>query len=283
MGRENTVYLYGRVDDVRIKVDDEYHLISGRMAIRTIRRTYSNKQHMLLGQDRWDRPAVYSRNEHILTEMKEVDRGDMVLIKGTLCTADTARKFFCPECNHEQIEPKAVAIYVDPIFIKVIEHNDDISEEEADELIRKNFEISNQVYLLGTVCREPFDERDYVRDEERNTDRFQFQLASKRIRRIREDEPEKIVDFPWCKCYGEEAVKHHGMLHKGSSVYIDGAIQTRKITLSTICEVCGETLTKTGIATDIVPYHVEYIDKCGEPFEPVDIEDVIEDDGSIPN
>lgn len=273
MAKENTVILYGRVVRKAVKTDDEEEYVSAKFYLHTIRRTSSSSDYILEGNNKWDMPCVYSRNKKVIERMAEIEEGDTMWVKGTLCTQDTKRKFVCTECGNIQQEDMAVVVYIDPIHVKRGETG--LDDKAAYKLIRENFEISNMVFIDGTLCREPGESAYYI-DQETGNEKFDFQIASNRIRRIVEDGPDKKVDYPWVKCYGSKAQEYFKALHLGSSVFIDGAIQTRDITHHAICNNCGKLMEKPGIATEIVPYHIEYLENCELPYGAIDYSDFTE-------
>lgn len=298
MAKENTCYLFGRVLRNLVRMNEEQtDYYSSKIILYTPRRSLMTPNYILTGQTRWDMPCVYSRNAGIIEyEMKDIHQGDLIFVKGTLCTMDASRKFVCPKCGNVQIVQGAVVVYIDPIFVgKVKEgftdreyqqlvdsglYEDDIqkqypdllTETQALKILEESAEIGNQIFIDGTVCQEPT-EQDFYHDEQKNTDRFQFQIASHRIRRIAEDPVEKRTDFPWVKCYGPNAAEYQSKLHLHSQVFINGAIQTREIRLVAGCENCGALIEKKSIATEIVPFHVEYLNLGTNPDEEDEEED----------
>lgn len=153
--------------------------------------------------------------------------------------------------------------------------------EEAQKKVDSCYEISNRVEIGGMVCREITDS-DYYHDPEQgdNTrgDRFQFEVAIMRPRRIPEDAPDDTTDFLWVRAYGSQAAELKEAIRKGSVLMINGAIQTRRSDTmhKCTCQNCGELIVKPGMATEIVPYQVEYLKNCKIPYEPEEIEDTKE-------
>lgn len=303
MAKENTVFLYGRVSRNVVKVDEEGNLKSSKIMLETARRSFMKENFIITGQVRWDILCVYSRNEYtIRTQMMDVHQGDIIFVKGSLCTQDASRKFICPKCGNVQIIPSAVVVYIDPVQVLKVHEGFTDAEYQAlldkgmdEEAIRKKYpdictatsarkaledsrEIGNQIFIDGTLCREPLI-TDFYHDDKKNVDHFQFQIASSRARRIKEDPVDKKTDFPWVKYYGKYAREYADSLHKGSSVFIDGAIQTREVTVTAQCPDCRALMEKKIYATEIVPYHVEYLHNCGQEFTPVEGFDTYREEG----
>lgn len=203
MAKENTVYLYGRVlvpPNIRIDTDGNY--LSGKIILHTVRRSAASKELLLQGERRWDYIAVLSKHAKLIKDrMADLEEGDMVQVKGTLCTYEKIKQFICPHCG-EVTSRDGVIIYVDPIFIKRCEIG--VSQEEGYRLIEDSEEISNQVKIMGTLCREP---QLYENPKNKQME-CDFQIASNRNRHILEDNPEKRTDYPWVKAYGNHAIDY---------------------------------------------------------------------------
>ena len=262
MARENTVILYGRViQKPAIYVDSNTNQItSGQITLTTLRRSYATSELILKGAIRLDVPCVFSRNEKIIrNQMADIEQGDMVMVKGSLRTQESSRRYICPYCGNEHVKEGAVIVYIDPIHIKRLETGCD--EKAGFELLRNNDEISNQIFIFGTLCREP----SYYTNEESRKKECQFQIATNRKRRIEADGPDKRTDYPWVKTFGGLALECSEVLHVDSSIYINGAIETREITQKFVCEECGQNFEKKGYTTEIVPYSIEYLKNCNIP------------------
>ena len=69
------------------------------------------------------------------------------------------------------------------------------------------------------------------------------------------------------KSYGDIAVNDAMFLQTGSSILIDGYIQTRKFTKKCTCDSCGEVYETNDQAMEIVPYASEYLINCRDVEE----------------
>lgn len=264
MAKENTVQLYGRViqEPVR-RMDTEGNYLSCKILLTTLRRTYATKELLLRGVPRWDTLCVLSRNAHLIKhQMADIKEGDMILIKGSLVTQEIIKRFICTECG-EITKRQGVVIYVDPIFVKQCETG--LPETKAYEMVQNAIEISNQIRIMGTLCREPELYNEEVENGKQRTE-CTFQIASNRNRHILEDNPEKRTDYPWVRAFGPTALEYYNALHINSSVYIDGAIQVRTdIQREIVCDECGALFTRPDTATEIIPYNIEYLKNCDIP------------------
>lgn len=313
MARENTVYLYGRlIADPKNRMDKENNPISSRMILQTLRRSYANDEMILQGKIIPDTPIVISRNPELIERMhlSELEKGDFVYVKGTVCTMETRKRYICPRCGHENVKQEGVIVYIDPIYVrktendfnehikiieqyleeriwnlsqfsedyrpmevnrivqilpsckelrayliqqypgkrfikenmddvgnhlsnykKALEAGDDVSdfkdiflgdkqslEQYAFHHLKNRQEISNQVFIMGTLCMEP----EYYANEDSRLQTCQFPIASNRLRRIKEDGADKKTDYPWVKCFGPMAEQHSICLHTNSTIYING-------------------------------------------------------------
>ena len=264
MARENTVTLLGMVvQDPRLSKNPETGAyVFCAIQLLTVRKTYANKEYFLKGLIRSDLIRVLSRNpELIKNNLSNVHIGEIVMIKGTLCTKEIPRPFICPdpECNYEYVKEQAVSIYIDPIFCTKV-HDVIPDEEERAIYLDTLVEVSNDIKIFGTLCRDP----EYF-ESETHQKQCQFQIATNRIRRIKEDGPDKRTDYPWVKVYGEKALECAQSLRINSTIYMNGAIQVRTPDQIIICPRCGQPYRKKVTTMAIVPYHIEYISNCEIP------------------
>lgn len=260
-----------------IVVTEDNDYVYGRVILYTVRMSRMSEKFGLTGTVRTDFPVMYSRNRKVIQEMIEpLSRGDFVVVKGSLCTADRWRDFRCPECGAIMRQEQAVIVYVDPLDIMKVREGPDISsdlpaeaakeqwdkwEEDAFHELKKHSEIGNLAMIMGRLTRDPV----YYSAGEKGKKEIQFQIVSPRRRRILEDPPEKNADFPWVKAFGDKALEYYDALHEHSRIYINGAIETRVVTREIDCEECGNHFSKEVGATEIVPYDIEYLEDCYLP------------------
>lgn len=150
--RENTAYLYGQLtrDPICYKNPSTQELLSGQITIKTARRTNATGELFVKGRLRIDFITIYSRNEKLIREQfMSLRQGDIVLVKGSLSTQETEKKFICKKCGHEMIKHEAVVIYIDPLHIKKFASG--LSTEEGLKEIENNIEISNEIMITGTL------------------------------------------------------------------------------------------------------------------------------------
>ena len=267
MAKENTIFMMGILTEKpTIKVNTNKEFVVARIKIMTVRRSWANEELRLRGTPRTDIQYVITRNSGMIEKyIVPLTKGDVVLVKGSLSTRETKKRFTCPHCGIMNIYEGSVMVYVDPIFIeKVNEH--DLDEEKATEQLLTKAEISNYAFIFGTLCRDP----EYF-SEDGQKEECDFQIATNRKRRIIEDGPDKKTDYPYVKTYGPKTREYSEVLHTGSEIFINGAIQSREITMHRVCGECYKEFEAQGATMEIVPYSIEYVKNCDIPHQEMDI------------
>lgn len=260
--RENNVTIYGMVaaEPIIYKTRDEdgkelYR--AGRVTVMTARKSRMNQFREMEGNIYWDKLLLYSANPYIVEKiLQPLELGDLVFALGSLSTKDTFRKYICPKCNEQFKKDQAVIVYVDVEHIKIMERG--LKIEEGTKLVEESADISNHILIAGNLCREV----EYYDSGAEGGKEAQFQIASNRIRKIEEDGAEKRTDYPYIKAYGTRAEEYRDALHVGSEIFVNGAIQTREYDKGIECPECGHAFVRSHMATEIVPYHIEYVADC---------------------
>lgn len=254
MARHNYVFLYGRVTkNPKIITDDDGNFLRGQCLLTTIRGDRSAEDDTL-ENFKYDCPIILTKNPELINEMSTWHENDMVQIKGTISTKDVKRISICKHCGKQNIK-MGVLLYITPIYCSAVERN--VVGEEWKEVLKEKCEISNQCIVAGNVCNDPSFYR-----YPNGLAQTQYQIALNRKFRVKEDPPEIKTDFPWVKSSGENAESDVKFLMKGSSVLIDGMIQTREFMQKTLCEECGEAYEWKDQTLEIVPYCIEYLLNC---------------------
>ena len=192
-----------------------------------------------------------SRDPNVIKEMAAWQQFDIVEIKGTIAAKAVGKSSFCQHCGAKNVA-EGVIVYVNPIFAKKRGHFQ--TQDECLQYLTENREVSNMVFVFGTLCRDP----KKISPKEGLTI-TQYQIALNRKFRIKEDAPEIRADYPWVKSYGENAIADRKHLHVGSQVFIDGCLQARKVNRHTVCAVCGQRYDWADRAMELVPHDTEYI------------------------
>ena len=214
--------------------------------IRGVRDFGNNIDHV-----KHDAPIIMTSNPELIKIMMTWEKGDMVEIKGSITTKDITKSCTCKHCG-EKNQKKGSLVYINPIFIGV--HEKRLSSEEGLALLRSRCEISNQVTLIGPVCREP---QQYI--TEKGLAITTYQVAVRRKYRIASDSTETKTDFPWIKSYGSIAKNDALSIKKGAYIFIDGMLQTRELERVQVCEHCGKEYRWCDFAMEVVPFATEYL------------------------
>lgn len=250
MSRHNLAFLTGAVIKApTIHTDEEGNYVYGMCYLNVVRgfREVGDKKKFM----RSDNPIIMTRDQSILKKMETWKENDIIQLKGVIAAKNVLKSSYCPYCN-EKNQADGSLVYINPIFVMTLEHFETF--EEALEYLSRVREISNQVYLLGTLCRDP----KKISPKEGLTV-TQYQIALNRKYFIRSDPPEIKSDYPWVKSYGQNALDDRERLHVGSKVFIDGFIQARSVQKHVTCESCGEKYDWKDRAMEIVPYETEYL------------------------
>ena len=257
MAKENIVFLHGQVQiPPKIYVNKNKEVTKAIFALKVIRRPYHNGQ-LVANKLFFDCPVIYTKNSQMIERASTLAMNDMVDIRGVLCTQEVVKSTICAACSHKNSSPGNM-IYVTPIYI--CRREPEISPEKGLELLKERCEVSNLMFVIGALCRDPVL---YTSDQEKSY--AQYQLAVNRKYRIKEDPPELKTDYPWVKTSGPQALKDAEYIQTGSVIFINGSLQTRDVNRTTTCEKCGAEYTWQDSAMEIVPYSTEYISGCNLP------------------
>ena len=259
MAKHNYVLLYGQVtrNPTIFKNEQTGEFVRGMCpltVIRGIRSADINTQ-----QVKYDNPIVMSGNPDQIALMANWRVGDMVVVKGTVTTKNVLKSKSCDHCK-EKNHKNGTIVFVSPIYSDVRERN--MSLEQGAELLKKNHEVSNIVFVIGNLCNDP-----QVYQTAKGSLLATYELAISRKFRVQDDTIDSRTDYPWVKSYGMIANADAKALHKGSLVYVDGFLQTRKIEKNHVCEYCGETFKWPDSSMEIVPYSTEYLRNYHTPEE----------------
>jgi len=204
---------------------------------------------------RYDAPIVFSGDARIIEEMRHWQTNDMVEIKGVITTRSIVKKAKCPICGTVNRIEGCTLTFITPIFATRRETKN--SKEEGILLLKKNVDISNQVTLLGYLVTDP----DYFRTPH-GVDITQYPIAVNRKYRIKDDDPNTRVDFPWIKSFNKVAREDAKRLKKSAMVLIDGMLQTRDVVRKSMCNKCEEEFEWADSAVEIISYSTEYLGNC---------------------
>lgn len=256
MAKQNLVLLNAKIETApHIERNEETGEYKYAMCIvdvvRGKRAVGDNKQYV-----KHDGPVVISKDEYMIREMENWKVNDIVEIKGLLVSKDITKISKCTHCLDENGRPTknkkdGTIIYVNPIEAITIRECGD--KEDADKFLLAKKEMSNQIYCIGTVIKEP-----RIFRTKHDTIVCDYEIAINRKYHIRTDDPTIRTDWVYVKSYGERAVEDKLRLRIGTELSIDGFVQTRNIKRKAVCPHCGQEYIWTDKSTEIVPYAVEY-------------------------
>ena len=279
MAKENTVHLYGQVvEDPVIKVRPTGEATSAHIILKCIRRPYLiGEGYVDAGNQRIDYIPVITMVADQIKQMSDMRKNDMVELKGVITTRNVRKAYIC-EHGHE-FKYVGMRSYVTPIFMtvrekgaKVVEtipalpsrsertiYSEGITPDTGMELLHKYSEISNQVYLIGTLVTDPLF---YEFNDEKGGAMMQYQLASNRRYHLPDKHDDEHTDYPWVKTVNKQARTDRLHLKKGATIFINGAIQSRDIERDVTCEVCNCKVHVHERVFELYPYSVEYLANC---------------------
>lgn len=249
MARHNVCFLFGSIadkpkvlsrDGVEVLAQAFLNVVRGPRAVGDHRKT-----------EKFDKPVIIGANPTIIEQMKTWEPNDIIFVKGSIATRKVKKKSQCTNCGADNtVEGVMVCIY--PIWTARLMSMPD--EQAAIDWLVDNKEISNQVYAIGNLTRDP-----KKISPKSNLIVTQYPIAIGRKYHFQQDPPEIKTDYPWVKAYGENAVSDRERLKIGSEIYVDGCIQARNVMRHHVCESCGQAYDWRDRAMEIVPFETEYL------------------------
>lgn len=260
MARENYVLLHGQIyKNASTMLDTEGNVKRVTLALKVIRRPFlTGEGQVAAGTLHIDYPIIITTDPVLTRIAADFKEGDMVDIRGVLTTREIKKIAYCP--NGHEVSWLGNFVFVTPIYICPRERG--LSETDGLQLLRERAEISNVVMIIGTLCRDPI-LHEY---EDRKGCMAQYQIASNRRYHIRDGHEAERTDYPWIKTVNKQALEDFAHLKTNSTVFINGAIQSREVERTITCEACGEEFLLKEAVAEIFPYSVEYLMNC--IFEP---------------
>lgn len=196
---------------------------------------------------------ILSKDSKIIKAADNFKKYDFIRIKGVITTAVKEKTSVCPKCGKEYVDEKMIT-YIEPIYIERIEEC--MTEEKANEALTSHLEVSEEIRIIGHVTNEP----QPVRNFKSKISTCQYQVAVTRTYRICGSKDEEKSDFPWVKSYGKNAKEDLKRIKVGTSVLIDGALQSRPVKKSIKCEHCGNEFSlDERFLLEVIPYETEYL------------------------
>ena len=239
MARENTITLVGEVSSpLTITLNKVHSTYRVAFNLKTLRRN---------NRTDFPRVNVFGLTEEQARKMyEEFKIGEFVMVRGMVSTKMVKKVIKCEGCGKEYESDALVTeviAYSAPVHLN--------GEYEANGLK----EFANNLHMIGAVCSEI-----QSRQSPSGVSMTQYQVAVNRKYHVKEKEDK--TDFPWVKTFGRQAEEDEKHLKVSSQIYINGAIQTREVNKSIVCDECESTIKYVENLGEIVPQDVEYLNNC---------------------
>jgi len=232
MARENFVMLIGVVQGSPVINKEKQR---ARFSLQTMRRT-----------GKIDYPIINVLDKELIPMVETFTEGDFVVTKGFLATNNVKKSAICEHCSEKNIAPG--------MLTEIIAMG--IQNIGKSHTLQDWAEMSNHLMVIGTLCINPGTRR----TGEEKTPNCQYQIAVNRSYIVKGQSV--TADYPWVKTTGEQAEQDSIRLQSGSQIYIRGAVQTRNLWRNVLCSHCGSAFRAEDFVAEIVPYSVEYLNKC---------------------
>ncbi len=225
-------------------------------AFFTIRTTHRDVD--CFHEEKFEDIMIYYDGEDasIMNKIKKLVPYDIVDIKGVFNILTMNKRSKCSSCGAENIKYQGSSTFIYPLHLfkqnalfKAYEYD----ENRPEELLVKHYkEISNQAIICGTVVNEP------ELKELKNTLCCKYMLGVNRKYYIK-TQGNITADYPWVYTFGQQAEDDYRHLIQGSSILMDGFIRTRKVMTHMSCSACGAEYEFPDVATEFIPYSIEYL------------------------
>ena len=262
MATHNSVQMYGFLKSNPVIIRDSEHsdIINQIIMPMTIVRRNNISYNGPIDSD----VIILCDSPEQINEVKNYKQYDVITLKGVLAFAQQPMIFKCQSCNKDSydVNNATSTAFIYPIWINKINSyevealGNDTREGDFNkpiEVLSKNYaEVSNQVYLMGTLVRDP----EYI--ENGHSSYCKFPIGCNRKYFISTQNGIK-ADYPWVYIYGQDAEKVMSHLHFQSVVFIDGFIRDMRIEKDVCCNYCNFTQKKKVVRCDIIPYSIEFL------------------------
>ena len=237
--------------DPKIINEGETGLEKVLFQIRTIRRNVDNYRGKL-----FEDVIIYYDGAELIEKVKKLKKFDLVDIKGVFNVLTVNKKSLCPFCGAQNVKYRGSSTFIYPISVLKIgsvltAYDQDTSLPE--EILGRHYtEVSNQALIIGTVVSDP----ELIGTEKNQCCRYRLGVDRKYYIKTQD---ELTADYPWVYSYGQQAEWDYRHLQQGSVILVDGFIHNRQINANIKCEHCGSDYTYPDVATEFVPYSLEYL------------------------
>ena len=224
------------------------------LTVRTIRRSLEGYK----GSVTEDLLIFYDQ-EDLMPRIKRLKALDLIDVTGVFNILSVAKQARCPACNTITVKQGGTMTFVYPIHLVKIDSLlkvHELGEVAPEEILKRHYqEVSNEINLIGTVDNDP-----EIVSAMKNVLCCRYRLRVDRQYLIKTQRTQKM-DFPWVYSYASQAERDIKYIHRGSVVLVRGFIRNRMANSTIRCEneMCGEMINYPDVATEFVPYSVEYL------------------------
>lgn len=196
--------------------------------------------------------TVVTSNPELVEIIEDLHENDIVSIKSNIITVPITKAVECPHCESENTYESLFA-YINPVAMCPLKKG--LSKGEAMEYLEKNKEFSNEVTIIGHLCHDPEKIASL-----KKVQLSQYKIGIPRKFNIKWDEnSDSKADFPYIKSYGQNSEKDLTYLKKGSTVLIDGFLQTRYFERKKSCSHCSKDINWADSTLEVIAYSTEYL------------------------
>lgn len=195
-------------------------------------------------------------NTDLLKRLKSLNAYDMVDIKGVFNVLSVNKWSDCPECGEENVKLNGTSCFVYPISCLKLNNLQTMYQENEsvpEKLLLDYYqEVSNHIILIGNVMSEP----EMTGTPSSPCCRYQLGIERKYFIKTQED---MKYDYPYVYSYGKQAKNDIRYLKPGALVFLEGFIRNRKVQSDMVCENCGTKYQYPSVASELIPYSIEYL------------------------
>ncbi|MDO4977114.1 MAG: single-stranded DNA-binding protein [Eubacteriales bacterium] len=192
----------------------------------------------------------------LVHRMKKLKQFDLIELKGFYNISTGSLAYRCRECGAVNRLEGKTRCYVYPIWFNKIDslkqaqgHEENLPEK----ILKEHFqEVSNEAFIIGNVVDEP-----EVLSTGKNPC-CRYQVAIERKYHVR-SQSDIRTDFPYIYSYGKQALSDMIYLKQGALIMADCFIRNRSVKMKTMCTNCEHETTYQNVASELVPYSVEYL------------------------
>lgn len=193
--------------------------------------------------------------DKLMNRIKSLKKLDLIDIKGVINVLSVNKTSECPYCREKNTKLFAVSCFIYPIsLIKLngLQVDNERDEKIPERMLREHYEeISNDIDILGTVVNEP-----EIVDGKFPCCRYMIAVDRKYYIKTQDT---IYTDYPWVYSYGKQGKMDKKYLQPGTLVLISGFLRNRSVRSDITCKCCGKKYQYADMATEIIPYSVEYM------------------------